>query len=656
MLRSALTLLKTSIRTTATSPTSGLLGIPELTSPQGFQTLWNKSRLKCERLLSEIEQSKEYNYKIIASFDHISNIICLVADSANFISENHSKEEIRSAARDIFSDVSNYVEELNTNKNLYEAIKGLVNDPAVFSSLSPAQQHAAVMFIFDFEQSGIHLPAQQKNSYVKLNDAVLQLGYHFIDLTTQPVLIPASKCPTELLGLPRHKGSVILTNSEVDNPYDDIREAAWKRFHKNDKNREDVLRNLLNHRHSIATHGGFDNFAKRELHGTMAKSYQNVHDFLSELHHQLSPLVETELSILSQAKSKHSRKKNETINVWDAPYYTTEQRSKFIAEHNYPLGMYSNTLNIKALVSGLTKLLEDVFGIWLVEEVPEAGELWSEDIIKLTLLDEQQGVMGIIYGDFLRRKGKDSKTCMYTIQCGTLEQIPITALQCNFGEKENLSHDQIENFFHEFGHAIHATLGRTEFQHVSGTRGPTDLAEIPSIFFEQFVNHPDVFASILPQSNSTPHTPNLMPLNSVYNAITTQTQLLYSMVDLELHSQPLTRPTTEVVAELQQQYSSLKYPQGSSWHQRFGHLHTYGSRYYSYLWARSISNIIHQELFSTNGMSREGGEAVKSFLKYGGSVDPQWLVQELIGSDLTVDRMVSSLVGPIRSFSDKYLE
>jgi len=64
--------------------------------------------------------------------------------------------------------------------------------------MSPVDQHVAQLFLFDFEQSGIHLPEIERKRVVALNDSILQLGQRFIAGAVSPRAIPKDSLPPNL--------------------------------------------------------------------------------------------------------------------------------------------------------------------------------------------------------------------------------------------------------------------------------------------------------------------------------------------------------------------------------------------------------------------------------------------------------------------------
>lgn len=83
---------------------------------------------------------------------------------------------------------------LNTHKELYETLKRvwLHGDVVPMDELD---KHVVDLFLFDFEQSGIHLDEEARKSVVYLNDCVLRLGQRFMSGALTPRTVSGNSLP-----------------------------------------------------------------------------------------------------------------------------------------------------------------------------------------------------------------------------------------------------------------------------------------------------------------------------------------------------------------------------------------------------------------------------------------------------------------------------
>lgn len=87
-----------------------------------------------------------------------------------------------------------FIHRLNTHKELYETLKKVsVHGDVV--PLDELDKHVVDLFLFDFEQSGIHLDEEARKSVVYLNDCVLRLGQRFMAGALTPRTVSGNSLP-----------------------------------------------------------------------------------------------------------------------------------------------------------------------------------------------------------------------------------------------------------------------------------------------------------------------------------------------------------------------------------------------------------------------------------------------------------------------------
>lgn len=71
---------------------------------------------------------------------------------------------------------------LNTHQELYKALSRVVNNKKDVRETTEVDNHVSKLFLFDFEQSGIHLPERERQKVVQLNDHILQVKLHYFNV------------------------------------------------------------------------------------------------------------------------------------------------------------------------------------------------------------------------------------------------------------------------------------------------------------------------------------------------------------------------------------------------------------------------------------------------------------------------------------------
>ena len=394
---------------------TGLFGKPELSNTSGFTELKNKALFEGGKIVNNVLQSPP-TPRLVGLFDKLSDTLCAAADLAEFVRLTHPDHRFRSAAEDTSRGISSYVEELNTHPGLYQALgKMLSNEDK--RQMDEETKRVAELFLFDFEQSGIHLDEEKRRLFVELQEAILVIGAQFSQIASMPVQVPLADLPMadKLSGIyPVSDGHVIIESAYLDSNNEKLRELVYLSCLKPVKTQLNTLDMLLSARHQLARLVNFPSFTHRALTGTMAKTPENVMDFLKLTANMLRKPAKKELDILTGLKKHTSKASNtEPIMPWDLHYYSSMAKYQSAKLNSSSISAY---FPLGACMEGLNILFKSLFGISLETQDPAEGELWSPYVQKLGVVHETEGLLGYIYCDFFNREEKLQQDSHFTIR------------------------------------------------------------------------------------------------------------------------------------------------------------------------------------------------------------------------------------------------
>ena len=650
---------------------TGLFGIDQLQGPDGFHSLRNQTIERANCLVDEIANSPAGSENVVSLFDELSNSLCKVADLAEFIRVGHPQPRFRATAEQASVAISSLVEQLNVDRRLYNA---LVNS----KFKDELDEHVASLFLFDFEQCGIHLDDNKRTTVWQLNESIMKLGSIFASNANQSRLVNTSDLPESVRSLfPTSSNKAIVSNLHAESSNELMRETAYRFFLAPDQTQDDILTNLLRCRLRLAQICGFESYADRAVKGSIAGSPDVVKEFLDILNERVRPLAENDykqMLSLKESEQTHAKGIKVRLNAWDVPYYCA----------NYKRGIYDQSVlqsmpyfSIGVCMDGLNMIFNELYGVRMQVEQCEPGELWHNDVIKLCIRDEESNdILGYIYCDLFERPVKQHQDCHHTIRGGCRlrdgsYQLPIVVLVLSLPDSNDnnpslLTPNMVDNLFHEMGHAMHSMMARTKYQHITGTRCSTDLAEVPSILMEFFASDPRVLSRFARHHATGQTMPQELMMRwiaskKVFVASETQLQVFYAALDQAYHSasvfkwssndetdkRPIGREksTTEILAETQRQYYSIPYVENTAWQLRFSHLVGYGAKYYSYLVSRAVAGAIWNKLFAQDPLSRQAGERYRyEVLAPGGGKPAQKIAEDVLGCRVDADFIAGSVV------------
>ncbi|XVE64095.1 hypothetical protein DITRI_Ditri07aG0073800 [Diplodiscus trichospermus] len=655
---------------------TGLYGFDHLKSPKGFQRFVDDAIERSGELVDYISGMPP-SAEIIRAMDEISDTVCSVVDSAELCRQTHPARGFVEEATKASMRMNEYLHFLNTNHTLYNAVKKAELDGQL---LTEEARRAAHYLRIDFEKGGIHLPSGKLDRVNQLNLNALQLcreyGENIIIDPGHVDIFPASLIPRQIQHLlkpiyrltsrvskeslssvddEQEKGFRIITEPRTLSSFlqwtadDQVRKMAYLKGNSVPHANHEVLDKLISSRHELAQIMGCKSYAEFVMKLNMASSPEVVVSFLLEMSNLVKPRADEEFKTLRNFKRDICGQRCIDLEPWDEAYYTAMMKS---SSYNLDSSAVASYFSLPQCIEGLKLLVKSLFGAYFDSAPMAPGESWHPDVLKMCLHHPEEGDLGYLYLDLYSRKGKYPGCATFAIKGGrkisdTEYQLPVMALVFNFTRSHGsstvrLNHGELETLFHEFGHALHALLSRTEYQHFSGTRVALDFAETPSNLFEYYALDYRVLRKFARHYSTGEVIPeklvkSLNGARDMFAATEMQRQIFYALVDQTLFGEqlPVPRNTSSIVSNLKRQHSNEKHVEGTHMQLRFSHFITYGAGYYSYLYAKCFAATIWKNVCQEDPLSLTTGTALRrKLLERGGAKEPADLLTDLVGDGI----------------------
>jgi len=522
---------------------------------------------------------------------------------------------VRSASFDCQGATSNFQSEFAARVDLYRALAAV---RASHTARTVYDRKILQFWLTGSIRSGAGLPEKKRQEFIALSKKLNDLSNKFAenlgnDVTTIAISrAQAAGLPPDFLANAKSSpdGYTIAVNESTVTPFmENVRDAAARKTFYLAYNNRQAAQNLPILNEAIATRDrlahlmGYQTWAAYVLANRMAQNTKRVLTFLNDLDAKLLPKAREDLGVLASLKAKDTGVATTSIDPWDVTYYdnmlrktkyavdTNEVRQYFPAEHTIDavLGIYSKVL-----------------GLNYTKVTPGDGPL--PEVLEYNVTDKNTGkFIGTFYLDLYPREGKFSHFANFPFlpvrrESNGSYRPPLSMIIGNWakpapGKPSLLSHDEVETFFHEFGHNMAALLTTAPYETLSGFK--QDFVEAPSQMLENWVWDPQVLKEL--SSNLTTGAPlpddligKMIAARYVDNAYFTTRQIMLATIDMEYHTSGPQVDTTAVWAKVAREKSPLPLPQGVHPEASFGHLFGYDAGYYGYLW----SKVYAQDMFA----------------------------------------------------------
>ena len=446
---------------------------------------------------------------LLSDFDTDSN-------GSLFMAYVHPDSGVRAAAMAAEERAMNWLIELGKREDLYAAVLSYAD---AASDLGGVQQRLLDHVLRDYRRDGMMLPAEQRAELMAIEKEINRLSIEFeAAIREDETIVPLTA--EELAGMP---ASVLAAVPQVDGVYlvgmdyptfnplldfcevETTRKKVWLAYkRRGGRTNIDVLEQIIALRAKQAALLGYAHPADFETEIRMARDAATVASFYEELRPIVRRKALLDWDEFVAAKRHETGDPEATLFPWDFAYYQEVLQRDTYAVDSSEVQQY---FPLERVMDGFFGITQSLFGIEYRRIAGLGGTpLWHDEVQTWTVHDDDTGEhLGTLHLDLHPRPSKYSHAAQWglvqrkLLPDGSIRR-PVAALVCNFtrptaDRPSLLTHDEVETFFHEFGHCLHTILSESDYARFSGTGVERDFVEAPSQMLENWTWNADVLAT-----------------------------------------------------------------------------------------------------------------------------------------------------------------
>lgn len=438
---------------------------------------------------------------------------------SNLIEANYN-DTLEQVAQEVFPLLSKHNDEILLNDKLFKKIKYLY-DNINNLGLNDEQKRTLELYYRDFVRAGAQLNDADKQKLKDINQRLsvltLNFGMNVQKDNNNNVLIISNK--EELNGMPE---SLIATGEKIANernmpgkwvyttdkavmipflqycPNRELRKKLYDMYlmrgdNDNENDNKKLIKEILNLRLQKANLLGYKTYADYVLEDRMAKNPTNVFNLLDQI---WSPsIAKAKVERDEMQKIINSESDTFKLQYYDWWYYAEKIRNKKYALDENNLKPYFSLNVVRDAVFTLSNKL---YGITF-KKLNDIS-VYNPEVEVYEVIDNDGSHLAILYLDYYTRNNKQGGAWTTSFRDQYRKDnkniTPLVSIVFNFpqpvgNDPSLLSMDDVETFFHEFGHALHGFFSDVTYKRLSGYV-PRDFVELPSQILEHWAFEPQM--------------------------------------------------------------------------------------------------------------------------------------------------------------------